>query len=801
MNLKNNIDVFISYHSSSSKHVTQAISNCFEQEQIRCWYAPRDVDGVYASEIVRAINACRIFILVLNRQASMSQDVLNELNVAFERLRHGENITIIPFQTSGEIESRDISYYIGRMHWVDAITPPLEERIKELRQRVKMLLGQTVESASVEKRPAFSAAKLKSTSVIPNSNFCGREQELTAICESLEEYNKIIIQGMGGIGKTELAKAYAQRNKSEFHTVILATKETSIRDLILYDKGFAIEGFARRYSQDRELESEKDFYLRKIDYLKEIADEKMLIIVDNFDVVSDEDFEDLEHFLEGPYTMIFTTRVDLSEIGIPILELKEFPNIEDRMELFTRYYKRRLSDEDAKRIHWVLDYVNGHTLAIELIAKLMASGRVSPKQMLEQLTDSGISGLTNGTIANRFGKRQSVYDNVKSLFDMSGLSQAERYVMINLSLLPLSGVPFEVFVSLCDLSDSYDLDLLIKESWVRYCYETDTISLHPLIREVVFQETCVDLDVCGVLIAHVTEKLKQIWSYSKEEKQLYGEIGRSLYERFPKVDETLLELYEWVSAAMTILEQFEVADEIIKKCLKILEERNETNTVQAAQFYYRLGSNVMAKNDNRTAIEYLKRSIAILETAAPNSEKLAYMIKYLCWILLRWDNDYENIEKLLHKSNELLQMQNPVNLVQIASQYSAYANLYYQTGQNEIALEYADKAYDIFYELNGDVHGDTVAPMTIKARILSKMGKDREAVELALYVIEIQKKLNEENHQTVLNRYNQLSEVYENLGRFEEAKEVLNKVMKILREKQDSSPFYYEILEKLERLG
>ena len=143
MKNRQEIDVFISHHTSSCLPITQAVCNALENSGIRCWYAPRDTQGAYAGSIVSAINESKIFILVLNRESSFSQDVLNEINLAVERIRNGENLAILPFQISADSISDDAKYYIGRMHWIDAITPPMDARIQELKSRVMVLLQKT----------------------------------------------------------------------------------------------------------------------------------------------------------------------------------------------------------------------------------------------------------------------------------------------------------------------------------------------------------------------------------------------------------------------------------------------------------------------------------------------------------------------------------------------------------------------------------------------------------------------------------------------------------------------------------
>ena len=70
-------EIFISYHTETSSHITKAICNHLEAEGIRCWYAPRDVVGPYAGSIEKEIKESSIFIVVINEKASTSHDVLS----------------------------------------------------------------------------------------------------------------------------------------------------------------------------------------------------------------------------------------------------------------------------------------------------------------------------------------------------------------------------------------------------------------------------------------------------------------------------------------------------------------------------------------------------------------------------------------------------------------------------------------------------------------------------------------------------------------------------------------------------
>ena len=129
-------EVFISYHRNSSAELVEHIVAALESHGIKCWYAPRDVDSSYAGDIVKAINTCKVFLLVINEQSSHSAHVLNEIDCAFNRFHQHESIRLLPFRTDNREISDDVRYYLGRIHFLDGTEPPEEDRINALVSRI-----------------------------------------------------------------------------------------------------------------------------------------------------------------------------------------------------------------------------------------------------------------------------------------------------------------------------------------------------------------------------------------------------------------------------------------------------------------------------------------------------------------------------------------------------------------------------------------------------------------------------------------------------------------------------------------
>ena len=128
-------DVFISY-SNKDKEVADAVCHFLEQQGITCWIAPRDVTtGSYASSIVDAIENSKLMVLIFTNNANFSSHVRRELELAVSN-----KITIQPIRTEDVEPTSELKYYISSLHWLDALTPPLEEHLSKLAQKVSQLL-------------------------------------------------------------------------------------------------------------------------------------------------------------------------------------------------------------------------------------------------------------------------------------------------------------------------------------------------------------------------------------------------------------------------------------------------------------------------------------------------------------------------------------------------------------------------------------------------------------------------------------------------------------------------------------
>lgn len=129
-------DVFISY-AADDKSIADAVCSALEQRQIGCWIAPRDArPGLdYADSIVDALDETSVMVFVLSSRSIASPHVKREVEHAANKGTH-----VIPFRIEDVQLSRGLRYFLGTVHYIDALTPPVEKYLDYLGETVQYFL-------------------------------------------------------------------------------------------------------------------------------------------------------------------------------------------------------------------------------------------------------------------------------------------------------------------------------------------------------------------------------------------------------------------------------------------------------------------------------------------------------------------------------------------------------------------------------------------------------------------------------------------------------------------------------------
>lgn len=305
----------------------------------------------------------------------------------------------------------------------DIFHKTLAANIKKRYQSVDSLIGAL--EASVE-CVRDGAPYLISDCPNPNKNFLGREKELAYIASAFNNGKKnVFLHGFGGIGKSELAKKYAELHEKEYDVILFLSYEDSLEDLL-----------DNIQVQNCDAESKND----NVKILKKIfADQRVLMIVDNFDVEIDGD-NYLDAFLRLKVDKIFTTRTDFTDIADDKTQQISIENLKSKelVSLFEKESSLSFSDEDRAMIEEILKIFNYYTLIVPILAKQLISSGWS----LETLRDKAKQGLrafedTEKVAVAKDGRiyRKTGLDMMRATFRMVGLTDIQRRVLTNLYFL------------------------------------------------------------------------------------------------------------------------------------------------------------------------------------------------------------------------------------------------------------------------------------------------------------------------------------------------------------------------------
>jgi tetratricopeptide (TPR) repeat protein len=127
--------VFISY-SSKDIAIANEICSMIEKNGMDCWIAPRDVTpgSNYGKEIVDAIKASKVMVLIFSGYSNKSKHVANEIDIAFNNEK-----TIIPFKIEDIAPGDLLEYYLGNKQWIAASHNPRQYFCDLLNQLNKLI--------------------------------------------------------------------------------------------------------------------------------------------------------------------------------------------------------------------------------------------------------------------------------------------------------------------------------------------------------------------------------------------------------------------------------------------------------------------------------------------------------------------------------------------------------------------------------------------------------------------------------------------------------------------------------------
>ena len=483
-----------------------------------------------------------------------------------------------------------------------------------------------------------------------NQAFIGRKDEIKAIASHLSNQSVLFITGMAGIGKSEVAKAYAQKNRKKYTNIIY-----------LYYTGNLRKDIANLTFADDSVEMNEEVRFQNHYKVMQRLHTDTLLILDNFNVLpKDEPF--LKELMKNDMQLLITSRCKLKNYDS--IEIKELDKDKELKELFYKHCPSAKRDPDS--VSAIIEEVNCHTLTVCMAALTLEVSGMEPEELLQKLRSCGIGQNTEEieVFKDEEFSYASMIGHLRMLMKLNRLNEDSIDILRNLSLLPVSGVYKSAFKMWLELDSLKNVNELIRYGIISEDTENKTIALHPLIQEVAIAETIPTVSDCHVMLNHlhiiclahgldvkrpvtVMECLKSINRHIIiDNKAYYLLFLQDMYPYFDKYLDTDYpsELVERIEYVMNLMSDSGKSNETSKSCNSdksgtpdIPEEINQISACDKALLLDYKAQLLFPRNEYDNAIKkYADAVFHAVMNENPDNDYSKSTARYLYSLYMRW---------------------------------------------------------------------------------------------------------------------------------------------------------------------
>lgn len=493
--------------------------------------------------------------------------------------------------------------------------------------------------------PQSLSCALKSTGICIRPNFVreARAEIFEQLDEAFLESQVVFLQGIGGIGKSEAAKHWALQKKKEglFNKVVFAqlnceNNNDNVQSLVADDTIFVISGAFHYRDEEETVEA---YFHRKLAKIKQITDERTLIIIDNYDI----DDPQLAALFTGPYRLLVTTRNKQVGYDFPLIPVTEIQRTEHLKDIFFKNLGDERDDIDREDpyIEKLFALVSNHTLTIEIIAKSFVNSADTPESLFRKIGDAEQHKLmhyVDGLVERNFSEEPlPPFECIRLLFNLSLLERDRDFeykseVLVFMAAMPTRGIELSLLKKWSDNQIIRAKNSLIQKSWLRQdtAKGVTLISMHPLIREVVWHELEPKLEKCSAIIERFYSKSLQysdnLYHQPKYTKDQYEQIALSLLSSFPFADLAHFDFYLSIQVIFHSCANPAAALSLAEQLKTLLVQEKQMDTWKYGFVNYRIGATYSSLyRDCDTALTYLCIAEQLMESTVDTDEEKMWL--------------------------------------------------------------------------------------------------------------------------------------------------------------------------------
>jgi len=581
--------------------------------------------------------------------------------------------------------------------------------------------------------------------------FVGRTKELKLIEKRLKSSSSLLlINGIGGIGKTSLANEYLAMHKKRYAHYAFINAQTDVR-LSLFQQ------FEKSLNLTKQESVEADFR-EVLGELRKLDGKKLLVIDDIQEVKKQKEYiAEILKLRDRGFELLFTSREKIEDVQSHHLDVLDE---EEAKELFNSIVK--VADE--KLLEEILVYLDYHTLFIEITAKTLKENHtLTPEKLLQKFKD-GEFAKVNKNLEESF----SLF--LSNLFSFDKLNKEAILQLKQLSALPSIEIAFQKLVELLGIEEQEKFELILNylssRGWLiksEYGYK-----LHQIIKEYLLDKHTPTFGEIEVIVDGFIRKMGDTAdakvAVENRENIIYFENLIVLFRKLNIENEKIGYFFASFGLIYQYLGFYQKAEPYISEASEIYERLFGVNHESTAISYANLGELYRLMEEYEKAEPFYLKALDILEKLLGKEHLDTATVYNNLAILYHLNGDIKKAKPLYTKALNIFEKELGSKHYSIATLYNNLAGIYESVDENKNAEILYLKDLKISENLLGKEHPDTATSYNNLAFFYYRQGDYEKAYWFMKKAVDVRSKVLPSNHPYLIKSKKGLEVIEERRG-------------------------------------